>query len=390
MKRKLLSILALLLVAVTGSTHLYAASINWTIMNVFQPSNPDEKADGYVAYLFVTENTSNVPVITTTLSDVTTLLNQGKISDAIELSSAKGNLSMGMINNAPTNISNNFDNGDRLTAFAIIFDASKATEAEHYYLVNGGNTSSVSFTSGTGTRTLMFGSQNPNSRNAANWLSIPVILAEDADNSATMASNYGKEANITLTRTLQAGGWNTFAVPFSTAIPSGWTVKQLASSSLSGDLLTLNFEDATSIAAGTPYLVKVNANVVNPTFEGVTITDDFHPVETNDVTFFPISEPTPVDATIGEKILFIQDGHTLTWAKNGGTIKAFRAVFILEDASRARSFEMNFGDETTGIKTIGNASVTTGSSAVYDLQGRRVENPTHGLYIVNGKKVMVK
>ena len=27
---------------------------------------------------------------------------------------------------------------------------------------------------------------------------------------------------------------------------------------------------------------------------------------------------------------------------------------------------------------------------VYDLQGRRVEKPTKGLYIVNGKKIVIK
>lgn len=388
MKRKILSILALLLVAVTGSTHLYAAAINWSIANVWQPSNPDVKADGYVAYMFVTENTTNVPISTTTLSAVTTLLNQGKISDAIALSTLNRTISNGTVNPI-SNTLYGFESGT-LTAFAIIFDANDATSAEHYFLVSGGVTKSATFTSPTGMKSLVFGKQD-SSKNAENWLSIPVniTLKDNDDNSATMSSNYGKVANITLTRTLQAGGWNTFSVPFSTAIPSGWTVKQLASSSLSGDLLTLNFEDATSIAAGTPYLVKVNANVVNPTFDGVTISEyDFHPVNTNDVTFLPILSPTQINPDYN--ILFIQDGHTLTWAKNGGTINGFRAIFALMDVSAAHSFEMNFGDETTGIKTIGNASVTTGSSAVYDLQGRRVENPTHGLYIVNGKKVVVK
>jgi hypothetical protein len=44
------------------------------------------------------------------------------------------------------------------------------------------------------------------------------------------------------------------------------------------------------------------------------------------------------------------------------------------------------GDQT-GIKQI--ETVKEDGNA-YDLQGRRVENPTKGLYIVNGKKVMVK
>ena len=49
-----------------------------------------------------------------------------------------------------------------------------------------------------------------------------------------------------------------------------------------------------------------------------------------------------------------------------------------------------FGDEeseTTGIKAVVNEQAREG---VYDLQGRKVTNPTKGLYIVNGKKVIIK
>ena len=45
--------------------------------------------------------------------------------------------------------------------------------------------------------------------------------------------------------------------------------------------------------------------------------------------------------------------------------------------------------ETTDIKAIDNGQLTIDNS-VYDLQGRRVMNPTKGLYIVNGKKVIIK
>ena len=46
------------------------------------------------------------------------------------------------------------------------------------------------------------------------------------------------------------------------------------------------------------------------------------------------------------------------------------------------------GDDTTGIETIDNSQFTIDN--VYDLQGRRVAQPTKGLYIVNGKKVIIK
>jgi hypothetical protein len=52
------------------------------------------------------------------------------------------------------------------------------------------------------------------------------------------------------------------------------------------------------------------------------------------------------------------------------------------------SIKLNFGDKVVDAIDVINAQNTVKN--VYDLSGRRVENPTTGLYIVNGKKVLVK
>ena len=61
------------------------------------------------------------------------------------------------------------------------------------------------------------------------------------------------------------------------------------------------------------------------------------------------------------------------------------------NSNRLMQFNIVFGknenSDQTGISRIENVKE---NGAAYDLQGRRVENPTKGLYIVNGKKVMVK
>ena len=72
---------------------------------------------------------------------------------------------------------------------------------------------------------------------------------------------------------------------------------------------------------------------------------------------------------------------------SGGTIGANKAYLTYSSVSQARSF---FGfDETTGIE-MPTAEVIDADAVVYDLQGRRVAQPTKGLYIVNGKKVIIK
>ena len=74
-------------------------------------------------------------------------------------------------------------------------------------------------------------------------------------------------------------------------------------------------------------------------------------------------------------------------------LKAHRAGLRLDESvARAKSIVFDFDTarqeaETTGIQNV----PTNGEQkddVIYDLQGRRVTNPTHGIYIINGKKVI--
>ena len=221
-----------------------------------------------------------------------------------------------------------------------------------------------------------------------------VTLSEATDNSTTLTTYDGQVANVTLTRTLQTGGWNTFCVPFSTATPTGWTVKELTASEFNSSTgaLSLTFATAASIVAGTPYLVKVTSTVENPTFEGVTVSKTAVTTETTAVDFVPTLGLTEITGDAND-ILILSSGNTLLHPTAlPANMKGFRAYFQLKgDAALARSFSMDFGDgETTGIISIENAQPATGN-AVYDLQGRRVNGTAQkGVYIVNGKKTVIK
>ena len=215
-------------------------------------------------------------------------------------------------------------------------------------------------------------------------------LSQTENNAPIISTNNGVMYDITLTRTLQAGGWNTFCVPFSTDIPSGWTVKQLTETSYANGVLTLTFGDASTIAAGTPYLVKVDEAVPNPTFCNVTIVDGTTEVTPTGgyVTFVPVMNPTSL--TGGDKtVLFVKDGQKLTYPSGNGNINGFRAYFRLlgDAAANARSFAMSFDDEAMSIV---NVNDDENENCYYDLQGRKVNNPTKGIYIVNAKKVVMK
>ena len=72
---------------------------------------------------------------------------------------------------------------------------------------------------------------------------------------------------------------------------------------------------------------------------------------------------------------------------SGGTLAAGKAYLVMP--AGAPELGVDFGG-TTGINSIENGKLKIENSELYNLNGQRVANPTKGLYIVNGKKVIVK
>ena len=206
-----------------------------------------------------------------------------------------------------------------------------------------------------------------------------ITIAEDAT-TAPAASEY---ANVTLSRTLSSSYWNTFSVPFDMDIPDGWTVKEF----VSAEDNTLNFQAATSIQAGVPYLVKTEADVVNPTFEGVTVeATEGETIGEGDYKFAAqiYNKSLATDGTIA----YLSTDGTIKKLTSGG-LKGLRAYFVLPTSTPegARIAFIDDGGTTTGIESMA-SEVQKVENGVYDLQGRRVEAMKKGLYIVNGKKVV--
>ncbi len=235
-----------------------------------------------------------------------------------------------------------------------------------------------------------------------------LALSETTDNSAALTEWDGYEADVTMTRTLATGSWNTFAAPFSTAIPDGWTVKELSSATFADGTLTLNFANAASIEAGKPYLVKVAANTDLSTapFTGAIVSKDAQPFTSTDVDFIPTLGKTLVTGPEGDKdnvkaVLFLAAGNKLVNpsvvnddTQEASYMKGFRAYFQVKGlAASARAFSMNLGDgETTSIseELSVNSKVFAPVTECYTLDGRKLQGqPTQkGVYIVNGKKVI--
>ena len=244
------------------------------------------------------------------------------------------------------------------------------------------------------------------------------ILSDSEDNTAAITAASGQNRSVILAdRTLyKDGAWNTLCVPFSLdasallASPlAGATIVELDEEDGDYDHATgfeegtlyLNFKKADGIEAGKPYLVKWEDgnDLVNPRFLKVSIDDTMTDVTSTDgyITFQGTYAPVDIMAMDKTK-LFMSTASTLYYPSKNMTIGCQRAYFQLNNGLTAgdvsygvRSFVLNFGEgETTGINSIDNGQLIMDNGAVYDLQGRRVVNPSRGLYIVNGKKVVIK
>ena len=223
-------------------------------------------------------------------------------------------------------------------------------------------------------------------------------LSETAsDNEA----NYDTKTNVFLERTLQPNGWNTFCAPFAIADPeevfgTGVKVMAFSGANLSDGMLTLSFSESTTIAASTPYLIKlpgedpVNLTEDGKEFSNVTQYYREDPVTYNNVSFTAVL--SPVSVTSGDRTkLFVSGGNSLAFANANGIIKNFRAYFDLTSFSAAPSaFRMDFGEEViTGLLNV-ETSAEMRQTGIYTIDGRKLDRlPNHpGVYIVNGQKVI--
>ena len=263
-----------------------------------------------------------------------------------------------------------------------------------------------------------------------------LAFADNADNTALVINYAGKEfAAVQLSgRTLtKDGNWNTLCLPFSlteeqiAASPlAGATIKTMDNTSSGTRLdndgkLTLKFKDATSIEAGKPYIIKwttTGDNIVNPVFQGVTISSTTPTaVESRDwnVTFvgqyspFSIVNSGATGDNQGNKneILLMTKGNKIGYSQNPRTLNCFRCHFYVptnNDEWLARNIEVDFGEgETTSLSeelrvkseecnaTL-RSLVEESTGSWYSLDGRKLEGkPTaKGMYIVNGRKVIIK
>ncbi|MBQ8456362.1 MAG: hypothetical protein IJ540_01990 [Prevotella sp.] len=165
----------------------------------------------------------------------------------------------------------------------------------------------------------------------------------------------------------QASALGTFYEP--TAIESG----------------TVTMSSVTKTKANVPYMLKAKGTKVSA--EMVEVKKPTGALAGTETRFVGTYSGTTLSHTDTKQYYcFTTDGTFIHVKTDDVHVKPFRAYIAL-DAALGRSLDIDFGDGTTGIK---NLKVGVENNVYYDLQGRRVLYPKKGIYILNGKKVIIK
>lgn len=183
--------------------------------------------------------------------------------------------------------------------------------------------------------------------------------------------------------TLNASGFSTYSNAKNFSIEGATAYKMaldLDGGTMEGTALT------GIIPAGEGVLLKGTSNAkVNITLTTDAATAD---VSSNSLLGTTNNEGNLVDIPDGKSI-YVLNGNTFK-PYTGEKFAPNKAYFAVNNSGESRSFSMSFDDETTGISAVENTKTEVKDNVYYNLNGQRVANPGKGLYIVNGKKVIMK
>lgn len=211
------------------------------------------------------------------------------------------------------------------------------------------------------------------------------------DNNSQPAYDFVIDAQadgVTYTRTIAADAWVSYNSPAAVTIPEGVTVYK-ATGATSGSV-TFTKQTSHALGANEPVILH------NATGSSINIISDNAKIDLN-LTANPGGAAVNETSVTQYGTFRAIDCNGSQYALQGGELKqflagakigAFRVYFTGLSTSSPAIAIFNDG-ETTKIATI-NAEGEILDAEVYNLNGRRIQNPTKGLYIVNGKKVVIK
>lgn len=227
-------------------------------------------------------------------------------------------------------------------------------------------------------------------------LDLPSFTLTEGDNDLLILENENTDANVTVTRNLVAdSAWYTLCVPFDVEDVKITPLKDAEVrkyQSMNG--ATMNFEATTSLKAFHAYLVRPTKDIYDPVFEDVTlVAESDNVVDGSDGYSFVGAVSETKLKTDGTNLFLGADNKFFVPSTDDCTIKALRGYFVVPEGTNETKLGINIDGETTLISALNNDTLKQ-DGKVYNLNGQYIGTDINtlqkGIYLVNGKKLIVK
>ena len=213
---------------------------------------------------------------------------------------------------------------------------------------------------------------------------IKTLAITDIANPACEAGTFKK---VSLTRSLVAG-YNTLCLPFGATkaalgLEEDDAIYELGEGSTAS---SIKLNTVTSIVANKPYIVYCAATrTLTSSFENLEVSaSDASSTTQGDWTMY--GNYTPSLSMNGKYIVY---GNEIRLCGDGPYVNGLRAYFEYKGAEAREFVTFDFNDGTTAVDDV-RSVISDAKSEYFNLAGQRIAQPTKGLYIVNGKKVLIK
>ena len=177
----------------------------------------------------------------------------------------------------------------------------------------------------------------------------------------------------------------TYYLPFAAKAPEG--VKAYAGTVSNGSVKLTEYANGV-IPANTGVLL-VSDNATSATF---TLANDADVTAIdNDIKGVnALTELTNVKNSEQVRIFSTKDGVAGFYKPNSNiTSLAANKAYVMAPATEG-ALALNFGGNVTGINSVSDNAAMPNNVVIYDLAGRRVSHAVKGVYVINGKKIIVK
>lgn len=225
-----------------------------------------------------------------------------------------------------------------------------------------------------------------------------IELIDGEEYTATEDSEYSK---ITYKRTFAHTEWQALYVPFTMSyddLKDEFYIARIIQIVQVDKHLHVSAEliESGTLNANYPYLIKphtagekifkANSNILKKATKKTVSCG------TVDITAKFIGTYSTVTDMYENNYFAMSNGSLKRASKSGVTLAPFRWYLSIEsndDSYTINEIRMKIGRSgETGIESTEEVNIS--APVYYDLSGRKVDNPTRGIYIVNGKKVLVK